>query len=279
MKKMYDEISGMDFPARTMTKEQQARILERAMECIEEERAAPAPTRRRPRFRWKFATAAAALCCLCAGGVAAAGYFLSPAQVAGQMEQTELSALFAGPDTVEVQQTQQGGNYTVTLLGLTSGGNVTGYWSSDWGAGAPPADRSYAVVAVAHTDGTPMAALDDEKSDVSLDNSMVSPLLAAPDYPAFQSRLADTVYGRRLARQSYSFLKEGLQKCQYAWCRKWLRFSTDPALVMLCYLYLERCEVKNLEHIIEGVHYGMPAEELLPMLIGCDEKEPQGRDH
>lgn len=104
-------------------------------------------------------------------------------------------------------------------------------------------------------------------------------LLAAPDYPTFQSRLADTVYGRRLARQSYSFLKEGLQKCQYAWCRKWLRFSTDPALVMLCYLYLERCEVKNLEHIIEGVHYGMPAEELLPMLIGCDEKEPQGRDH
>ena len=205
MKKMYDEIGGMDFPARTMTKEQQARILERAMECIEEERAAPAPTRRRPRFRWKFATAAAALCCLCAGGVAAAGYFLSPAQVAGQMEQTELSALFAGPDTVEVQQTQQGGNYTVTLLGLTSGGNVTGYWSSDWGAGAPPADRSYAVVAVAHTDGTPMAALDDEKSDVSLDNSMVSPLLAAPDCPIFEYNIF-TMNGAR-----YDIVEDGVR--------------------------------------------------------------------
>lgn len=104
-------------------------------------------------------------------------------------------------------------------------------------------------------------------------------LLATTDYAAFQQVLAGTMYGRRLSQQRYSFLKEGLQKCQYAWCHKWLRFSTDPALVMLCYLYLERCEVKNLEHIIEGVHYGMPADELIPMLIGFDEQEPQGRDH
>ena len=91
MKKLYDEIGRMDFPARTMAKEQQARILERAMERIGEERAVPAPTRRRPRVRWKFAAAAAALCCLCVGGAAAAaGYFLSPAQVADQMEQAEL---------------------------------------------------------------------------------------------------------------------------------------------------------------------------------------------
>lgn len=181
MRKTYDEIGKMDFPTRALTRAQQAHILDGAMARIGQ--TGHAPARHRLRLRWKLAVAAAALCCLCAGGVAAAGYLLSPAQVAGQLDQPDLSALFAGPDAVEVQQTQQAGNYTVTLLGLTGGENVTGYWSSGWGADAPPADRSYAVLAVTHTDGTPMAALDDAGSDLTLTNSIVSPLLAAPDCP------------------------------------------------------------------------------------------------
>ena len=55
---------------------------------------------------------------------------------------------------------------------------------------------------------------------------------------------------------------------------------TDPALVMMCYLYLIQCEVKNLEHIIEGVHYGMPADQLMNLLIGCEDADTQqGREH
>lgn len=105
-------------------------------------------------------------------------------------------------------------------------------------------------------------------------------LLAARDFDAFRQALAATAYGRMLARQQYTFLKEGLQKCRYDWCRKWLRFSTDPALVMMCYLYLIQCEVKNLEHIIEGVHYGMPADQLMNLLIGCEDADTQqGREH
>ena len=51
---------------------------------------------------------------------------------------------------------------------------------------------------------------------------------------------------------------------------------------MLCYIRLARCEVDNLDHIIEGVHYGMPADELLSMLVGAEENETQtnqGRVH
>ena len=49
---------------------------------------------------------------------------------------------------------------------------------------------------------------------------------------------------------------------------------------MMCYLYLIQCEVKNLEHIIEGVHYGMPADQLMNMLIGCEDADTQqGREH
>ena len=45
MKKIYNEIAKMDFPARKIAKEQQARILERAMERIDGQCAIPA---RRP---------------------------------------------------------------------------------------------------------------------------------------------------------------------------------------------------------------------------------------
>ena len=57
------------------------------------------------------------------------------------------------------------------------------------------------------------------------------------------------------------------------WCRKWLRFSTDPTLVMLCYVWLARCEVQDLDHIIEGVHYKLPPEDVQPLLVGFDEKD------
>ncbi|MDD4850040.1 MAG: V-type ATPase subunit [Gemmiger sp.] len=97
-------------------------------------------------------------------------------------------------------------------------------------------------------------------------------LLETPDLPAFKAELAGTSYGRQLQGLSYPALKEGMHKLQYQWCKKWLRFSTDPTLVMLCYVFLARTEIENLNHIIEGVHYGLPAEAILPLLTGYTEK-------
>ena len=67
--------------------------------------------------------------------------------------------------------------------------------------------------------------------------------------------------------------KEGFFHYRCDWCRKWLRFSTDPTLVMLCYVWLARCEVQDLDHIIEGVHYKLPPEDVQPLLVGFDEKD------
>ena len=36
---------------------------------------------------------------------------------------------------------------------------------------------------------------------------------------------------------------------------------------------LARCEVQDLDHIIEGVHYKLPPEELKPLLVGFDEND------
>ena len=46
-----------------------------------------------------------------------------------------------------------------------------------------------------------------------------------------------------------------------------------PTLVMLCYVWLARCEVQDLDHIIEGVHYKLPSEDVQPLLVGFDEKD------
>ena len=83
----------------------------------------------------------------------------------------------------------------------------------------------------------------------------------------------ETKYGPLLAHHEYSVLKEGFFHYRCDWCRKWLRFSTNPTLVMLCYVWLARCEVQNLDHIIEGVHYKLPPEELKGLLMGFDEND------
>lgn len=97
-------------------------------------------------------------------------------------------------------------------------------------------------------------------------------LLNSPTVEAFKQRLEQTRYAAALEYPG-TVIKEKLQRYQFDWCRKWLRFSTDPTMVMLCYIELAQSEVTNLNHIIEGVHYHMPADDLLPLLVGYDETE------
>lgn len=183
MAKLYDELEKAAWPEEPLSGDRQARIVHLALEQIGKEK----PVRPTGRLRrWpvkRVLVAAAVICCLCAGGVAAAGYFLSPAETARQMQEEDLAALFEGAQSISIEQTQQAGPYVVTLLGITTGTNATEYWTSDWQDGALVPDRSYAVLAVTHTDGTPMAALSDQGGDVTMTNSLVSPLFASPDCP------------------------------------------------------------------------------------------------
>ena len=98
-------------------------------------------------------------------------------------------------------------------------------------------------------------------------------LLAARDLADFKVRFAKTKYGPLLGHHEYSVLKEGFFHYRCDWCKKWLRFSTDPTLVMLCYVWLAQCEVQDLDHIIEGVHYKLPPEEVQSLLVGFDEND------
>ena len=50
-------------------------------------------------------------------------------------------------------------------------------------------------------------------------------------------------------------------------CRKYIRNSTYPAVVVLCYMYLLGVELGNIIKIVEGIRYSMPQETLLAMII------------
>jgi V/A-type H+-transporting ATPase subunit C len=49
--------------------------------------------------------------------------------------------------------------------------------------------------------------------------------------------------------------------------RKPLRFSTRPVVVVVAYMTILELELSNIVHIIEGVHYGSPPEEMSKLLV------------
>ncbi|HBN56790.1 MAG TPA: hypothetical protein DD414_08440 [Lachnospiraceae bacterium] len=108
--------------------------------------------------------AALAACITLAVGsmtVFAAWKYLSPAQVAQHFEDKKLEEAFQGPDAVIVNESQEYGDYKITLLGAVAGKNISEYLSED-GQGNLKEDMLYAAVAIERADGTPMPATDDD---------------------------------------------------------------------------------------------------------------------
>lgn len=103
-----------------------------------------------------IAVAAAASTLLFASVTALAAYhYLSPAEVAEEIEDDTLKEAFSGDDTVMVGETQESGGYRITLLGSVAGKNISDYIAID-DTGIPEDDRIYTIVAIERVDGTPM---------------------------------------------------------------------------------------------------------------------------
>lgn len=151
-----------DFEARTT-----ALLLTRARELEQEE---PKMTFRRTR---KIAVAVAAAVAVLAVSVSAAVLWLSPQEVAEETENPLLAEALSGEDALLLNESAQAGEYTVTLGGLVSGAGISN-WCEDVSE-----ERTYAVVSVSRTDGTPLT---DENYDVSASGTFtITPLVAG--YP------------------------------------------------------------------------------------------------
>lgn len=159
-RKAFDDIPfSADFQART-----EALLQARARELEKEK-----PMRQFRRTK-KLAVLVAAAVALLAVSVSAAVLWLSPSQVAEQLDDPLLAQAFAGKDALLLDETVQTGDYTITLGGLVSGEGI-----SRWCADAD-GSRTYAVVSVARTDGTPLS---EENFDILGGGTFaVSPLAA-----------------------------------------------------------------------------------------------------
>ena len=80
--------------------------------------------------------------------------FLSAGEAAEHSGMSGLARAFESGDAVSVNQTVASGNYTFSFLGIASGETLSGFQSDS----QVNPKRTYAVLAIAKTDGTAMAA-------------------------------------------------------------------------------------------------------------------------
>ncbi len=127
---------------------------------------------------WKRIPAAALVAAIvigCTSLTVAAGvvvkHYLSARDVVERSGDTKLLDAFSGGDEILINETQSYGGYDVTLLGIVSGKNISKYIASD--NGRPLEDRTYVLLAIANTDGTPIS--DEGKYPYS--NFYISPLV------------------------------------------------------------------------------------------------------
>lgn len=80
------------------------------------------------------------------GSVFAVWQLLSPKQVAENLGDKALEEAFSSEDAIQINKSITSGDYTFTLLGITSGKNLTDLKSSVQDINS---DRTYAVVSIA----------------------------------------------------------------------------------------------------------------------------------
>lgn len=120
---------------------------------------------KKKKSRISAAVAAAALTLVIgSAAVVAAARYLTPGQIARELNDGKLMDAFQGEDAVLVNETQEYAGFRITLLGAVSGRNISEYLTED-DRGQVEDDRFYAAVAIERADGTPMPDTSDDAYD------------------------------------------------------------------------------------------------------------------
>ena len=119
---------------------------------------------RKPNFRLTTVTAAIAAVVIATGGLTAyaAWNYLNPGQIAKEVGDDKLAKEFQGEDAIHTNDSQTYGNYTITMLGVVSGKNISNLVQID-DNGEVKDDKTYAVIAVKRKDGSKMPDTSDEE--------------------------------------------------------------------------------------------------------------------
>ncbi len=102
----------------------------------------------------------------------------------------------------------------------------------------------------------------------NLSEKQITMLINAPTAEDMLKSLAQTFYAAQLKQVDFKYIEVATHKILFNWSKKYFRFSTDPTVVMFCYIYLAENEIDNITHVVEGVRYEVPADRIKAMLIG-----------
>lgn len=108
----------------------------------------------------------------------------------------------------------------------------------------------------------------------NLTEKQIFMLINAPSAAEMLKSLDMTPYAAQLKKIDFDFIEVATHKILFNWSKKYFRFSTDPTVVMFCYIYLAENEIENITHIVEGVRYDVPADKIKAMLIGETGQKP-----
>lgn len=110
-----------------------------------------------------MAACLAAFVLLTGGVTAVAAYrYLSPEAVALELEDSSLEKAFTGEGALLVNESQEEGNYRITLLGSVAGKNISDYLPIENGKTIEQ-DNIYTAIAIERIDGTPMPETSSEQ--------------------------------------------------------------------------------------------------------------------
>lgn len=184
-RKAFDELSfSADFQART------ADLLQRRARELEKECSNMTFNKTK-----KMAVLIAACAALLAVSVSAAVLWLTPAQVAEEYGQPLLAEAFNGPGAIELNETVESGDFSITLLGLVSGRNL------DTLNPDLETDRTYSVLALRRLDGEPL-----ENGTFDFGHYTVTPLVAGTSPAAVNNWTLDAGAGGMARDGVYYYL-------------------------------------------------------------------------
>lgn len=100
-----------------------------------------------------------------------------------------------------------------------------------------------------------------------MSKSVMEDLIATPDAETFLKKLSESHYKFYVDEKEYVYIEYYAERIKYNLAKRFMRFSTDAALVYMTYEIVLNIEIDNLKHIIEGIRYGESAESIKKMLI------------
>ena len=79
-----------------------------------------------------------------------------------------------------------------------------------------------------------------------------------------------TAVGRRIPKAQKDLVHDLHLRAPYFTARHHIHYSIHPMVVMISYIILSDVELDDITNIIEGIRYGLPVEEIKPMLVLVD---------